>query len=491
MGMSTQQLLCLTARRIDITGEEQRIANQKMSLTRDMEKISREYSEKINTKTLKWSSNSGVDYVDLSYNNLMKPSTLNKNNAYILTDLSDRVVIASNYRKYAEIISPDGKPNGDWKSNRTEILASITGISAEKIEGLETATVEIMDYQDALEDIQRSKPSNDKYAKVNDTDGLLSKLGSTIGGGLTFSAGSNWKDAYNKEANIVLGSGASASGYFDTIFSKISELAKYFPETSDKFLEACEAKKTELKNFVENKIDLSKSGGELQGADGSYKVNVKGLLDSIFAVYQAKGGECTTTAYKNELSPVWFDVESDGYKEYQGKLDAWQAEYDDISGKYDSSTEKANTLLTANEESLIEFYDNLFSTIAEKGWTYNNQIQEDDYLDQMLQNNLYRITTVDRELKYDPDNREHNWKNSYETDIASNMANVYTVNDSDARNEALVEYEHKKNLINKKESRLDVRLQNLQTELSAITQMLQSIENIRNENIERNFSIFS
>ena len=68
---------------------------------------------------------------------------------------------------------------------------------------------------------------------------------------------------------------------------------------------------------------------------------------------------------------------------------------------------------------------------------------------------------------------------------------IYPVNDAAAHNEALTDYEYEKTIIDEKESRVDLRMQDLQTEQSAINEMLKSIESVKNDNIERTFSIMS
>ena len=73
---------------------------------------------------------------------------------------------------------------------------------------------------------------------------------------------------------------------------------------------------------------------------------------------------------------------------------------------------------------------------------------------------------------------------------ASNIDNIFTVNDADAQNEAQVQYEYEKSVINEKESRIDQRMQNLETEQSAINEMIKGIESVRDKNIETNFAIF-
>ena len=102
MGLSSTQvrLLQLTNRKNDIGLELSKLSNSKVALTRDMQKLSRDYNNKINQKTLKWSNNGGASYVDLSYQNLMRPSTMNLNKPYLITDQSDRIVVDNQYDKH-------------------------------------------------------------------------------------------------------------------------------------------------------------------------------------------------------------------------------------------------------------------------------------------------------------------------------------------------------------------------------------------------------
>ena len=103
---------------------------------------------------------------------------------------------------------------------------------------------------------------------------------------------------------------------------------------------------------------------------------------------------------------------------------------------------------------------------------------------------MFNITTVDREF-VSKGNCEYSYENTYNTAIALNCKNVVQVSDSDARDAALVKYEYEKSLINSKESRVDQRMKNLETENAAISQMIQSIQNVINNNIEQNMNIFN
>ena len=164
-------------------------------------------------------------------------------------------------------------------------------------------------------------------------------------------------------------------------------------------------------------------------------------------------------------------------------MDPAQENLDDAINNY-------SKLYTSEEESLIQFYDTLFSSIAEKGWTYNCEVDDNEYLNNMLQNNVYTITTVDRSNDYDYQKRKCVANNEYDTNIASNFSKLIQVNDNDAREQAYSDYEQEKSRINEKESRIDTRMKNLETEQSAINTMLEGIKAVMNKNIESNFNIF-
>ena len=81
MGMSASQVrfLSLQSRKNDIGNQLMSLSNKKLSLSRDMNKVSKNYTNAMNTKMLKWSNDSGATYNALSYDLMMKPNDLNTN----------------------------------------------------------------------------------------------------------------------------------------------------------------------------------------------------------------------------------------------------------------------------------------------------------------------------------------------------------------------------------------------------------------------------
>ena len=497
MGMAASQvsLLRLTSRKHDITYQEMILSNQKIALSRDSQKATKNHQNALSSKVLKLSNNQGVTYSDLTYNNLMTPNAINQYSPYLLTDNNDKVVVDDKYREYAELISPNGTANGDYESNRSKILASITGIDESKINSANTYDTTLSAGLEKINELEANKPSMKEFTYQTTPNKLLAKMGDGVGvSGLGFSSGSNWEKAYNNNATIKIGTSSSPSNFEQTMKNLCSSLEKYFingSTTNTKFKEAIEAKTSEYKSMLEDGIDLSNGSGAIKGSSNKgYEINVKNLIDEIMGSYAAKGGDSGTST-SGETVYTWYDVDSDAYSTWSAKNDEWTKEYKAALKEYNTNVDNSNKLLSSQEEQTIKFYDTIFSSIAEKGWTFNNSITNEDYLNQVLQNNIYAITTLDSSSRtYDKDEKKYTWNNSYSTDIASNFSKVCTVNDSDAINEAYTEYEYQKSIIKEKETRIDQRMKNLETELSAINQMIQGIESVRNKNIETNMNIF-
>ncbi len=447
MGMSASQvrLLQLTSRKNDIGCELTQLSNQKMALTRDMQKVSKEYNEALNTKVLKWTNNGGVDYVDLSYNGMMKPSNMNKYKPYLLTDTSGLVVVDDEYKKYAEMISPDGGPGSWGGGTRLKILEELTGIPQGTI----------AQYDQYSEDVRNAKENIDALgaAPVNPAEKEIS-LEQLVR-----------KSSYGFNDKIEGGT----SGIKSTINGLKSSLASYFSESDAEIFRAACDKTSE--SWPEN---------------SSTETTVQFVMESIMSYYNSEGG-----TIRNNSVVI---IDPDKMSQYNQWKNIDKPNYDSAlanhQATYNTAVSNRDACLNADQESMLKFYDAIFSAIAEKGWTHNSMVNNEDYLNQVLQNNMFTITTMERTEEAD-ENGNYELTNDYNTSIATNFQNIVSVNDSEARNDALVDYEYKKSIINAKETKIDLRMQDLQTEQSAVSQMIQSIEKQISENVERTMGIFA
>lgn len=132
MGLAASQVrfLSLQNRKSTIGNDLSTMANRKMALNRQMKAVNEKYNAALEEKQLKFSTDSGATYSDLSYNLLMKQNTKNGSSPYIITSADGKVVIDDekltdadgnkldySYRDIAEIIS-------NYKSNLGAFTAS-------------------------------------------------------------------------------------------------------------------------------------------------------------------------------------------------------------------------------------------------------------------------------------------------------------------------------------------------------------------------------
>ncbi len=481
MGMAASQvrLLQLTDRKNTIGRELEHLSMQKTSLSRDMQRVSKNYQDALNTKTLKWSNNSGVTYVDLSYANLMRPNAANGNKPYLITNANSQVVVDSEYEKYAEMISPNGAAGGDYQSNRVAILAALTGISSDTLtnsvatsDALDEATQKVNDLQDQVcEKKQKEPTSNDSIQK------FWSHAGNV---GTNDIAKLNTTNGY-----ISLGDSSNASQNLQSLINGIQTNMKNYLSDDDyeAFQTACKAYQDDATGALTSEnMDYSSEPSGLKKDSNNFSVNVATMLEKIIGAYKGttKTSDTGITLYttRDKSSTTWQTWNTE-YQALVKELEAAQTEQK-------AATNTNNQVLTSSQESEIAFYDQLFTAIAENGWECNDSVSDNDYLNQMLQNNQYYITTM---KSAEDDNGKEFFE--YDSAAASNVDNIFTVNDSNVQNEAMVQYEYEKSIINEKESRVDQRMQNLETEQSAINEMIKGIESVRNDNSERTMSIFA
>lgn len=476
MGMAASQvrLLQLTGRKNDIGRMLSSLSLQKTSLTREMRKVSEDYQNALSSKTLKWSNNSGVDYVDLSYSTLMQPGNANQNTPYLITDQSGKVVVDSKYEKYASMISPDGAAGGDYESNRASILSSLTGLSEEDIASGFEAKENVLAAADNVNQLQEEVDVLE--AKCTDRTSYKDFMKKLYSG--------------DTKANTTLGTSASAAkSKVKSTLDQISSKAETYLKDDDleKFKEAINQTYEIYCDYIDSAgsgvIDTCPLSKEKISGIDQYVMSNNDFIDTILNQYRIAGGTCEQSSVNSDI--YYYDTvdrNSTDYKNYESK----KAELDAAKAEYESAENNNSQSFTSAEESQLNFYDQIFTAIAEKGWTCNPDVKDSDYLNQMLQNNQYYITTMESATDENGDSYYE-----YSSSIASNFDKVYSVNDTDTQNEAAIEYEYEKSIINEKESRIDTRMQDLETEQSAINEMIKGIESVRNDNTERTFSIFS
>ena len=494
MGMAASQvrLLQLTSRSHDIGRELQHLSLEKTSLTREMRSISQKYNDALSSKTLMWSQNSGADYVDLCYSTLMEPGAQNKYKPILLSDMNGNIIVDDKYAKYAKMISSNGSPGGDWESVRSAVLSELTGISVAE---LDNANIISESAQAASDKAEELREQFDKIVAKEPTKNMnAGTLAQAMGAYNNLDLG--W--VYNNDitGTVKVTTQEEFKALLNTVSSNVVNFL-YGDDVTD-FNNACEAYFSANAHYITGNTENDQQGRKagvtgITGEAGDCYVNIHKMFDIILSSYEEYGG---TYSQGNSGVSVYLtrDTKSTEWQEWKKARDDAETAYNNAYSDYMASIDSENQVFTADIEQQINFYDMLFTAIAENGWREDGNVRDREYMNQMLQNNQYCIMTMNKvdfdECEYDVYGNHKN-KYEYSMDIASNFDNIYSVNDARIREEALTEYTYRKAIINEKEQRVDTRMKNLETENSAIQKMIDGINKVKDDNSQRTFSLFT
>lgn len=495
MGMSASQgrFLFLTARNSDIMLDLNLCANEKRALTRESRNIAEDYQRGMNAKKFVWSNNQGVTQQELSYAMLTTPNAANSKQPYMVTDLNDRVVLNKKFAEIVEKYSVNGK--FDWETNREKILSELSGIEVSRLLACQTSDQKLQDAYDAMIKAKQEMEAKACDCKVQKSisdfvKDVCSKIGTPRNN--TYSSGSTLAEAYNNGAYVDISQGTSNDAgaqahKLQNVMDALYKMKDYMVDP-DAFDQAC-ASLTDYHNQsglyynkIGQSIDPSEVNSAMYGEPGNYKVDIKKFVDQLLRVYENKSG---ADAGGDKIT--YLDPTNPDYIAYQEAM----KDYNDAKTAYNNALTDNTGLLTAEEEQKIGYYDAMFSTIAEQGWVYNSRVNDPEYLNEMFQNNLFTLTTVENVEEYDARENAYVNKKLFTTDFASNCSKLICVTDTEAQDEATTKYEYEKAIINEKESRIDERMSMLQTELQANNAQKESLKTIIQENTDRNFKIFA
>ena len=125
MGLAASQarFLAITSRKMNCEFQSMQIAQQKLSVTRDLQKAAQDYQSSLNATKLIWdTSDTGV--YDLSYDIMMNPSVLNEFDPFFITDVNGRIVLTKPMFQAAVesgVIDSSGNPMGLWVDKRKKL----------------------------------------------------------------------------------------------------------------------------------------------------------------------------------------------------------------------------------------------------------------------------------------------------------------------------------------------------------------------------------
>lgn len=132
-----------------------------------------------------------------------------------------------------------------------------------------------------------------------------------------------------------------------------------------------------------------------------------------------------------------------------------------------------------SDVTMSTFYDALFNLLCTQGWTENDNINDAEYLQEMMRTGLVYISNLNT-------NDGYYHQENYNVDKF-----ISEVADTDAIAQAEAEYHAAKARIESKENTIDLKMKNLDTEISALNQEYQSAKQIISKSIEKTFQRYN
>ncbi len=172
------------------------------------------------------------------------------------------------------------------------------------------------------------------------------------------------------------------------------------------------------------------------------------------------------------------EKDTDGTPKYQvnvGNLTENKLVTDDALFEF---TIKTGTEVSSDDLGQATFYDALFNQICSNGWTENDKITDNEYLQEMLQSGMLYVSK--------PKDDGYYYQGNYATDPY-----IKEISDDTAIAQAEAKYQTEKAKLNSKEETLDLKMKNLDTEISSLTTEYDTVKNTISKNIEKSFKRYN
>ena len=134
----------------------------------------------------------------------------------------------------------------------------------------------------------------------------------------------------------------------------------------------------------------------------------------------------------------------------------------------------AGSSITEEDAKSGLFYDTLFNQLCIMGWTENNEVKDQSYLQEMLKNGMMFISSIGDDAYY--------YQENYNTNTF-----VKEKSDDSLIAQAEAKYSNQKARLTSKEDELDLKMKNLDTEISSLTTEYDSVKSVIDKNIEKSF----
>lgn len=493
----------------------------------------------------------GSEQNPLAYNHLMTPSQLNNFTPMPLTDSSGRVVLDDRLAKAARDAGIpqeglDGLPSSDARNAFIDSLAGTGYISQVQAENIKKTTynqtagvgdanlVNVNTTTGTLTDLTNMLKNN--YFDFSDlTNGLGKKdggfglemydNGENIGSGGKLSLADliagNYSirgtfDQYNGEVNGVYSWAVvdcvATSSFWEEMFSQFESVL----DTGDEYTQAALAyAKRMTTDIIECLGDVGSSDGEdtsnyaylydtnkshlFGGNNGGSTIRkqVNNATDShIGIVYVHNSAREKETSYNDGFGMNLTNMVKAYLTYFAQYMEGIDTSSYSVSNNENYKTSQGGDGRTLDKSNLIDemftftmvtdvdtsgdnlliaaFWDTLFNQICTKGWVENNNVDDKDYLQESLKNGNMYISTLSDDGFYYLGNYS---TNSY----------IKEVTDEEGIAQAEARYQREKTKLSNKENILDMKMKNLDTEISSLSTEYDTVKSVIQKNIEKSF----
>lgn len=536
------RLLTITGRKSDCEYESMRLSHQKLALSRQLTDLSNEYQNSLDqTKLIYDYYGTGDQSNPLSYGILMTPSTLNNYMPVLVTDPKGRATLNSKYAAAAEAAGIPQEGLGSLPSENTrnkfiealggqgvisdKLMNTILGLPYNQAAGIGGGTTvaqitqsgNLNDLTTYLKDNAANiniKFDNSLYDGMADrtdiniiskdgteripNDGSLNKtynLGNLLSGdeSLVIDLVEHKQGKYGNKNITSRVMGViddvlnQVAGYFTSLFDlgdAVSKSALDYARTSiqemyaplnsdgmsydtgntDKYFTWIGKDKKDGANYI------GWSGGGqhhtmFRESRATHQVDLGNMVKAYMTFLQDYiNGVSKTDTNGNDL-----------YTVKKGHLTESRLITNSESYQY---TWKTGATVSSDDCAPATFYDALFNQICQNGWTKNDKIDDNEYMQEMLKSGMLYISKVNDDGYY--------YQGNYATD-----SYIKEVSDDTKIAQAEAKYNTEKSKLNSKEETLDLKMKNLDTEISSLTTEYDTVKNTIAKNIEKSFKRYN
>ena len=371
---------------------------------------------------------------------------LNNSGATVDITLSGNMVHGTNANM--QLISSDEKKNIDIHSDSSSYTSNFN--IGDLIKG--TVTAELYTYQK-----KGKNPNEDMASAAQD---LLRNILEQTGKYLTTYL--NLGDGYSDKALEY------AMTQVMNLYTPQDETGKYYTDfaTGDRFNNVGEDKSQNASLYIGWASEHYKGGSLHWGHNrNKSRVSIGNMLNAYLTYFaDFMNGVSKTDSSGKQI----FDVS-------KGEKIGSHLATDNQTFQY---TWKVGSEVSSDDVGQATFYDALFNQICLNGWTENNNVTNNEYLQQMLQSGMMFISKMKDDNFY--------YQGNYATD-------TYIKEIADETKVAYAEskYNTEKAKLDAKEETLDLKMKNLDTEISSLTTEYDTVKNTISKNIEKSFKRYS